>query len=146
MFGFTPEEKIKKYISETIESGEIYSGGLENINPLGTGKESLKKSVLELNGTTLIFKKFIDKSGEHLLILCILPVNSEDEPSRNVGDRIMKLIDLIERCVGYIDFIKFKNDPDESSLLNKKSEENKFKNIIILKKINGENTCNTQLF
>jgi hypothetical protein len=109
----SPMEKLKKKFDETIESGMVYHGRIEDVNCCQLLQEAIKEDkVFKLYGTeAFLFNCKCDGLNSILLLFSLLAKqnNETGEESKHVSERVMDIIKVLEDCFTVVDSIEVKD-------------------------------------
>jgi hypothetical protein len=101
------KEKLKEVFESTIEFGNKYDGGYENIDYYSLFyKAASQDQMYKLNGNNMCMFNYSFEGDDSVMILFSIPLNPNENSSRNIADRVMDVIANIEECFITVDYTK----------------------------------------
>jgi len=102
-------DKLREYYENTIESGLKYNDSLTNINYFALQCKAAENNQLHtLLGNNICMFNYRDEKEDYVMILFSIPLNpsNEDNSKRSMSERVMEIIEQLEKCFVTIDNIK----------------------------------------
>jgi hypothetical protein len=102
------KQRLKDIFETTIESGIKYDGVIENPDYYGLFcKAAANDQLFKLMGNNLcMFNCELDNT-EAVMILFSIPINtSEESGAKNVAERVMEVVENMEKCFTTLDELK----------------------------------------
>jgi hypothetical protein len=119
-------EKLKEIFESTVEDdNNRYDGKIETIDYYSLFcKAAANNKLFKLMGNNLVCFNCVYEGDESVLIVFYIPINSEESSSKNVSEKIIEIIDKVEKCFTTIDYVT-----------SQEVKEEKFIYLTIIKKI-----------
>lgn len=117
--------KLKEIFETTVDSGLKYEGShtspeYYNLFCKAAAEENLYKT---MNNNVCMFNYSMDES-DAVMILFSIPVNSNETGAKNIAERVMEVIGVVEDCFVTTDYVK-----------SEEVKEDKFVYITVVKKV-----------
>lgn len=122
------KKKLIDLFEQTVESDLKYEVELENINYFNLFCKAVSKNAQYkiLNSDMCMFN-YVYEGVDSVLIVFSIPINSPEESGqKNIADRVMKIVNLLEKS-----FIKIDH------LSSEELKDDKFIYVTAIKKLNG---------
>jgi hypothetical protein len=100
-------EKLKEIFDNTVESGIMYDGSVENPEYYSLFCKAASKDQLhKLMGNNLCMFNCNYENDESVMMIFSIPINSQDSGAKNIAERVMEVIGGIESCFITLDHVK----------------------------------------
>lgn len=121
-------EKLKEIFEDTVETGLIYEGDLDQIDFYSLFcKTAANKKLYKLMGNNLCMLKCKYKDQDAVLIISFIPINSDDTGAKSIAERVIEVVSNLENCFVTLD-----------SLRSEEIKEDKFIYVTAVKTIKGD--------
>jgi hypothetical protein len=120
------DDKLREVFETTVESGIKYEGSIENPDYYGlVCKAAAQDQLYKLLGNNLCMFNCESDGVDSILMLFSIPINtSEESGAKHVAERVMEVVESIERCFVTLDDVK-----------SEQIQEDKFVYVTAIKKI-----------
>lgn len=117
--------KLKEIFENTVDSGLKYEGShtspeYYNLFCKAAAEENLYKAI----GNNVCMFNYTFKDSDAVMMLFSIPVNSNETGAKNIAERVMEVIQVVEECFITTDYVK-----------SEEVKEDKFVYITIVKKV-----------
>jgi len=101
-------EKLREIFENTIESGLKYSDSISNINYFGLQCKAAENDQLyDMFGNNMCMFNYRSEKDDYIMMLFSIPINSSEEVGKkSVSERVMEVIEELERCFITIDKVQ----------------------------------------
>ncbi len=124
------QDRLKEIFENTVESGIKYDGSTERIEYYNMFcKAASEEKLYKMMGNDLCMFNCMYESGEAVMMIFYIPINSNDSGAKNIAERVMEVVEGTEDCFVTLDFIK-----------SEEIKEDKFVYVTAIKKINQEDS------
>lgn len=121
-------DRLKEIFETTVESGILYDGKYENIEYYNMFcKAAAKEKLYKIAGNNLCMFNCCYEGKDSIMMIFYIPINSNDSGAKNVAERVMEVVSIVEDCFVTLDFIK-----------SEEVKEDKFVYVTAIKKIAQE--------
>jgi len=121
------KERLKEIFENTIESGIIYDGSIENLDYFNMiCKATTKDQLYKMMGNNLCMFNCSYEGSDSVIMIFSIPINSQDVGAKNIAERVMEVIESVEKCFITLDLIK-----------SEEVKEEKFVYVKVIKKVGG---------
>jgi hypothetical protein len=121
-------EKLKEIFEDTVETGLIYEGDLDQIDFYSLFcKTAANKKLYKLMGNNLCMLKCKYKDQDAVLIISFIPINSDDTGAKSIAERVIEVVSNLENCFVTLD-----------SLRSEEIKEDKFIYVTAVKTVRGD--------
>jgi hypothetical protein len=121
-------DRLKEIFENTVESGLLYDGKYENIGYYNLFcKAASKEKLYKIAGNDLCMFNCIYKRDDSVLMIFYIPINSNDSGAKNVAERVMEVVEIVENCFVTLDYMK-----------SEEVKEDKFVYVTAIKKIDQD--------
>lgn len=119
-------ERLKEIMVNTIESDLKYEGSHKSLDYFNLFcKASANQNVNKIYGNNVCMFNYTFESTDAILILFSIPINTEETSgSKNIAERVMEIITLVEKTFTTTDYVQ-----------SEEVKEDKFIYITIIKKV-----------
>jgi hypothetical protein len=118
-------EKLKEIYEATIENGLKYEGNHKSIDYFNLSCKATKEdNVFSILGNRVCMFNYSFDSIDSVMMLFSIPINSKEVGAKNIAERVMEVIAIVEECFITTDFVK-----------SEELKEDKFVYITIVKKV-----------
>jgi hypothetical protein len=101
------QDKLKEIFESTIESGLKYDGEITNIRYIDLFyKAASNQNLFKLMGSDTCMFNCNYKNKDAMLIVFYIPINAEDSGAKNIAERVMQIVEALEKCFVTLDFLK----------------------------------------
>jgi len=101
------KEKLKEIFDSTMEFGNKYDGSYENIDYYSLFyKAAAQDQMHKIHGNNMCMFNYSFDGDDSIMILFSIPINPNENSSKNIADRVMEVIASIEDCFITIDYTK----------------------------------------
>lgn len=122
------KDRLKEIFENTVESGLSYDGKHENISYFNLFcKAATEEKLYKITGNDLCMFNCIYEDNDAVLMIFQIPINSSDSGAKNVAERVIEVIEIIEDCFVTLDYTK-----------SEEIKEDKFVYISAIKKIDQD--------
>jgi len=119
------QEKLKEAFESVIESEFKYNGSINNINYIDLFyKSASKNSLFKLMGSDVCMTNCEFEGNDAVLIVFFLPINLEESGAKNIAERVIQIVEEVEKCFITIDYLK-----------SEEIKEDKFVYVVIVKRV-----------
>jgi hypothetical protein len=128
-----PKERLRQIFESTIDSGEKYSGNIEDIDYYALlCKSTANNQLYKIFSCNLSMYNYSFKNEDSVIMVFSIPTsinNNTDNQTENkhISERIMDVLKVVEDCFVTVDYMDLKN-----------IKEDKFLYMTIVKKIKEE--------
>ena len=125
------KDKLKTVFNDTIENGSKYDENLKDIDFYNLFcKAASKDNLYKIYGNNFCMFNCYYKEIESILMIFAVPINiEEDYGTKQVAERVMKIVKDLEDCFITLEYLKAKE-----------VDEDKVMYIICVKQIDSENS------
>lgn len=121
-------DRLKEIFENTVESGLLYDGKYENIEYYNLFcKAAAKEKLYKIAGNNLCMFNCSYENSDAVLMIFYIPINSNDSGAKNVAERVIEVVEIIEDCFVTLDHMK-----------SEEVKEDKFVYVSCIKKIDQE--------
>jgi hypothetical protein len=121
-------EKLKEIFEDTVESGLIYEGDLDQIDYYSLFcKTAANKKLYKLMGNNLCMLKCKYENQDSVLIVSFIPINVDETGAKSIAERVIEVVSNLESCFVTLD-----------SLKSEEVKEDKFIYVTAVKTIKGD--------
>lgn len=100
-------DRLKEIFENTVESGLKYDGKYENIEYYNLFcKAAAKEKLYKIVGNNLCMFNCSYENKDAVLMIFYIPINSNDSGAKNVAERVMEVVEIIEEGFITIDFMR----------------------------------------
>jgi hypothetical protein len=100
-------DRLKEIFENTVESGLTYDGKFENIEYYNLFcKAAAQEKLYKIVGNNLCMFNCSYEKTDSVLMVFYIPINSNDSGAKNVAERVMEVVAIIEECFVTIDFMR----------------------------------------
>jgi len=119
-------EKLKEIFENTIDTGIKYDGSIDKPEYYNLFcKAAANDQLFKLMGNNLCMFNFQKDNIDFVMMLFSIPINSSEEAgTKNVAERVMEVIENVEKCFIVLDYVR--SEP---------VQEDKFVYITVLKSV-----------
>ena len=101
------KEKLKEIFDNTIEFGSKYDGSYENIEYYNLFyKAASEDQMYKIHGNNMCMFNYSFDGDDSIMILFSIPINPNENSSKNIADRVMEVVASIEDCFITVDYTK----------------------------------------
>ena len=104
----TGVKKLKDIFETAIESDLKYCGDLKRLDYYGLFcKAASNDNLYKLNGNNLCMFSYEIEEQDSILMIFSIPINlPEESGAKNVAERVMEIVILLEKCFITLDYLK----------------------------------------
>lgn len=101
-------ERLKDIFESIVESDLKYCGDLKRLDYYNLFcKAAAKDNLYKLNGNNLCMFNYKINEHDAILMIFSIPINlPEDSGAKNVAERVMEIVTLLENCFITLDYLK----------------------------------------
>ena len=122
------KERLKEIYETTIESGLKYEGKHDVVEYYNLSCQAGKGDQLYLvNSNNVCMFNYSFDGVDSVMMLFSIPINTKETGAKNIAERVMEIIAMIENCFTTTDYVK-----------SEEVKEDKFVYITIVKKVEEE--------
>ena len=117
--------KLKEIFESTIDSGLKYEGS--HLTPEYYNlfcKAAAEENLFKTKGNNVCMFNCSYKGEDAVMMLFSIPINSNETGAKNIAERVMEVVAIVEECFTTTDFIK-----------SEEIKEDKFVYITVIKKV-----------
>ena len=101
------KDRLKEIFESTIESGTRYDGSIDNINYFNLFcKSSSQDQVYKFMGNNLCMFNCNYNDKDAVVMIFYIPINTEDYGIKNIAERIIKLVEVMEESFITMEYLK----------------------------------------
>ncbi len=101
------QDKLKEVFESTLETDFKYDGSIENLRHIDLFyKAASKRNLFKLMGNDVCMFNCNYEGKESVLIIFYIPINTEDSGAKNIAERVMQVVEEVEKCFVTLDFLK----------------------------------------
>ena len=107
-------ERIKELYERSVETDDLkYDGKLNDIDFFGLFcKATSKDKLFKILGCNLCIFNYVFEDEDSTLFIFAIP-NGEDSGTKQIADKIIEIISVMERCFIVLDYIETDNVKDD---------------------------------
>lgn len=126
-----PKERLKQIFELTIDSGEKYTGNIDEIDYYALlCKSTANNQLYKIFSCNLFMYNYSYKNTDSILMVFSIPtsvINGGDQENKHISERVMDVLKAVEDCFITVDYMDLKT-----------VKEDKFLYMTIVKKIKEE--------
>lgn len=101
------QPRLKEIFETTLESGIKYDGSVKKIDYYGLFCQAASKDKLyKLMGNNLCMFNCEYKKKDSVMMVFFIPINSQDTGAKNVAERVIEIVENVEKCFVTLDYFK----------------------------------------
>lgn len=101
------KERLKEIFETTVENGISYESQYDNVEYYNLFcKAAAKEKLYKIAGTNLCMFNCSYKDNDSVMMIFYIPINAEDSGAKNIAERVMEIVAIIEDCFVSIDHLK----------------------------------------
>ena len=121
-------DRLREIFENTVESGLLYDGRYENVEYYNLFcKAAAKEKLYKIAGNNLCMFNCSYDGSDAVLMIFYIPINSNDSGAKNVAERVIEVVEIIEDCFVTLEYMK-----------SEEVKEDKFVYVSCIKKIDQE--------
>lgn len=99
-------DRLKELFEITLDGGITYDGLLENIDYYGLFcKAAAKEKLYKIKSYNVCMFNHKLNDQDAVMMIFYIPVNSEESSIKNIAERVMDIINEVEKCFTTLDFV-----------------------------------------
>lgn len=101
-------ERLKDIFEIAMETDLIYCGDLKRLDYYSLFcKAAAKDNLYKLNGNNLCMFNYKINEQDAMLMIFSIPINlPEESGAKNVAERVMEIVIMLEKCFVTLDYLK----------------------------------------
>ena len=119
------QEKLREAFESVLDSDCKYEGSIKHMNYIDLFyKAASKRSLFKLMGNDVCMFLCELDGQEAVVMIFYIPINSEETGAKNVAERVMQVVEEVEKCFVTLDYLN-----------SEEIKEDKFVYVVAVKKM-----------